>query len=332
MAEVVLEVKDLKKYFPIPTGFFGRIREWVKAVDGVSLTIRRGETLGLVGESGCGKTTLGKCIVRLLEPTDGQVIFQGTDILALQASAIRALRSEIQIVFQDPRSSLDPQMSVKELVAEGLRAHSAFREVEVDRKVRAALQAVGLSERDVMRYPHMFSGGQQQRIALARMLVLSPKFVVLDEPTSALDVSIQATLLNLLKRLQTEFSLTYILISHDIRAIRALADRVAVMYLGKIVEQGVTDRILSNPIHPYTKALLSAVPIPDPSRRRKRLLVPGEIPSAVNPPPACRFHPRCPFVFDRCRVETPRLMEIEKGHYVACHLYDKERFGTDTPN
>lgn len=319
MSETILEVRDLKKYFPIPVGFFGRVRKWVKAVDGVSLTIRRGETLGLVGESGCGKTTLGKCIVRLLEPTAGQVIFRGTDILTLGSRAVQALRSEMQIVFQDPRSSLDPQMSVKELVAEGLRAHAAFRQIEINRKVSGVLQAVGLSGRDIMRYPHMFSGGQQQRIAFARMLVLNPLFVVLDEPTSALDVSIQATLLNLLKRLQTEFSLTYILISHDVRAIRALADRVAVMYLGKIVEEGPTERVLTRPIHPYTKALLAAVPVPDPNRSILDLpLLTGDVPDPSNIPRGCAFHPRCPMAQPNCRVFVPQLEFANEAHRVAC--------------
>ncbi|MDR5695681.1 MAG: ABC transporter ATP-binding protein [Armatimonadota bacterium] len=317
--ETILEVRNLKKYFPITKGFiFQRQVGAVKAVDGVSFTIRRGETLGLVGESGCGKTTTGRVILRLQEPTAGEVIFEGKNVFALNKEELRRMRRDMQIIFQDPYSSLNPRMTVGDIVGEPLEIHNIARGREKLRRVQELLEVVGLSPYHVNRYPHEFSGGQRQRIGIARALALNPKLIICDEPVSALDVSIQAQILNLLEDLQKEFKLTYLFIAHDLSVVRHISDRVAVMYLGKIVELAPTDQLFENPQHPYTEALLSAVPIPDPEVKRERIILPGDVPSPVNPPPGCRFHTRCLYARDQCRVEEPPLEEVAPGHYAAC--------------
>lgn len=328
MGEVILRVTDIKKYFPIRGGFFDRVLKWVKAVDGVSFTLEKGRTLGLVGESGCGKTTLGKCIVRLLEPDSGRIEFKRINILDLSAEKIKRMRAEVQMVYQDPRSSLDPRMTVREIVAEGLRVHYPRKgQIDMGGKVKAALEAVGLSHKDAARYPHMFSGGQQQRIGVARALILNPSLMVLDEPTSALDASVQAKLFNLFSHLRAGFDLTFLFISHDMRAIRAMSDRTAVMYLGKILEEGSTESIFEDPRHPYTKALMSALPLPDPTRPLTELVkITGEPPDPSNIPPGCRFEPRCrEVVGDICATSEPEPVYIDEEHYVACHKYNGKR-------
>lgn len=317
--ETILEVRNLKKYFPITKGFiFQRQVGAVKAVDGVSFTIRRGETLGLVGESGCGKTTTGRVILRLQEPTAGEVIFEGRNVFALNKEELRRMRRDMQIIFQDPYSSLNPRMTVGDIVGEPLEIHNIARGREKLRRVQELLEVVGLSPYHVNRYPHEFSGGQRQRIGIARALALNPKLIICDEPVSALDVSIQAQILNLLEDLQKEFKLTYLFIAHDLSVVRHISDRVAVMYLGKIVELAPTEQLFENPQHPYTEALLSAVPIPDPEVKRERIILPGDVPSPVNPPPGCRFHTRCLYAEERCRLEEPPLEEVAPGHFAAC--------------
>jgi oligopeptide/dipeptide ABC transporter ATP-binding protein len=314
-------VRDLKKYFPVRRGLLQRVVAWVKAVDGVSFNIRRGETLGLVGESGCGKTTVGRTILRLIEPTAGEVYFEGRNIFALNKSELKALRRDMQIIFQDPYSSLDPRMPVGASIAEGLAVHGIGTPKERMEMVIDLLRKVGLEDYHARRYPHEFSGGQRQRIVIARALALRPKFIVCDEPISALDVSIQAQIINLLKELQEEFHLTYLFIAHNLSVIEHVSDRVAVMYLGKIVELTSREELYRNPLHPYTQALLSAVPIPDPTLKRERILLKGDVPSPLNPPSGCRFHPRCPVAMAHCAREEPPFINVgtpQQEHWVAC--------------
>ncbi len=323
--ETLLEVRNLVKYFPIKGGLLQRTVGYVKAVDGVSFTVRRGETLGLVGESGCGKTTVGRTILRLIPATSGEVLFEGRDVFKLNAREMKALRKDMQIIFQDPYSSLDPRMPIGESVAEGLLVHGVKDARKRNEIVIEMLRKVGLEDYHARRYPHEFSGGQRQRIGIARALALRPKFIVCDEPVSALDVSIQSQVLNLLKDLQAEFGLTYLFIAHNLSVVEHISDRVGVMYLGKLVE--LTDRVtlFRDPLHPYTKALLSAIPIPDPTaQKRERMILQGEVPSPVNPPRGCRFHPRCPFAVDRCKVEEPPLEELRPGHFAACWVAKDE--------
>lgn len=318
---VLLEVRNLVKYFPVRGGVFRRVVAWVKAVDDVSFTIHEGETLGLVGESGCGKTTVGQAILRLTEPTRGQVIFDGQDLLELKGEALKRARRNLQIVFQDPYGSLDPRLPIGESIAEGLHIHKIGTPAERFEIVLEMLRKVGMEDYHAMRYPHEFSGGQRQRIGIARALVLRPKFLVLDEPVSALDVSIQAQVLNLLRDLQREFGLTYLFIAHNLGVVEHISDRVAVMYLGKIVEVAPRDVLFGNPLHPYTQALMSAIPIPDPTIKRQRIILKGDVPSPLNPPSGCRFHPRCPMAMGICSRQEPELREVAPGHFVHCWLY-----------
>ena len=320
---VLLSVEHLKKYFPVRRGLFSRTVGHVKAVDDVSFTIRRGETLGLVGESGCGKTTAGRSILRLIEPTAGRVQFEGRDVASAAGSDLRRLRRDMQIVFQDPFSSLNPRMTVQAIVEEGLIVHGLGQRDERRHRVRQALERVGLDPDYAGRYPHEFSGGQRQRIGVARALVLEPKFLILDEPISALDVSIQSQIINLLADLREQFSLTYLFISHDLSVVQYLSDHVVVMYLGEIVESAPREELYANPLHPYTQALLSAIPTMDPAARRERIVLSGDVPSPLNPPSGCRFHPRCPLAMDVCRRESPRELRIGE-HLVRCHAVEQE--------
>ncbi len=322
-SKILLEVKNLKKYFPIKAGVFKRTVGWVKAVDGVSFYIRKGETLGLVGESGCGKTTTGQTILRLIEPTSGTVHYGGVDLLSLSKRKMNKYRSKLQIIFQDPYSSLDPRMRVKDIIAEGLKsAHIGGSRKNRYDIVKKYMDRVGLSPLYMNRFPHEFSGGQRQRIGIARALVLNPELIVCDEAVSALDVSIQAQILNLLDDLQKDFNLTYLFIAHDLNVVKHISDRIVVMYLGKIVEIANKHELFINPLHPYTKALLSANPIPDPTVKRKdRIILRGDVPSPANPPSGCRFHPRCWMAKPICSQEDPPLIEVQPDHYVACHFW-----------
>ncbi len=322
--EMLIEVRNLKKHFPISGGgIISRTVAHVKAVDGVSFDIRRGETLGLVGESGCGKTTIGKTLLRLQEPTDGQVLFEGKNIYDLGREDMRKLRREMQIIFQDPYASLNPRMTVGEIIGEPLEIHSVARGAEKTKRVQQLLDVVGLASFHSRRYPHEFSGGQRQRIGIARALALNPKLIVCDEPVSALDVSIQSQVLNLLEDLQKEFNLTYLFIAHGLAVVKHVSDRVGVMYLGKMVEISPAAILYSNPLHPYTEALMSAIPIPDPTIKRERIVLEGDVPSPINPPKGCRFHTRCRYaqqVGEKCWTEEPPLIDMGGDHWVACHL------------
>jgi peptide/nickel transport system ATP-binding protein/oligopeptide transport system ATP-binding protein len=314
----LLVVQDLVKYFPVRGGLLQRVKDWVKAVDQVSFTVKEGETLGLVGESGCGKTTVGRALLRLIEPTSGKVDFDGVDVLSLKGKELKAMRRNMQIIFQDPYASLDPRIPVGESIKEGLNIHNIGTRREREDVVQDVLRKVGLEDYHARRYPHEFSGGQRQRIGIARALALQPKFIVADEPVSALDVSIQSQVLNILKDLQGEFHLTYLFIAHNLSVVEHISDRVAVMYLGKVVEITTRDQLFANPLHPYTKALMSAIPIPNPTLKRERIILQGDVPSPLNPPAGCRFHPRCPIAIDACSLEVPPLVEVAPGHEVAC--------------
>jgi peptide/nickel transport system ATP-binding protein len=320
----LLEVTGLKKYFPVRSGIFSRVSAWVQAVDDVTFHLNQGETLGLVGESGCGKTTVGRSILRLMEPTAGEVIFEGKNVLTLTPRELRQTRRRMQIIFQDPYSSLNPRMTIGAIVAEPLKIHEIAKGQDLQDQVNQLFIRVGLRPEHQSRYPHEFSGGQRQRVGIARALALNPKFIVCDEAVSALDVSIQAQILNLLRDLQQEFHLSYLFITHDLNVVQYLADRIAVMYVGKFAEVAPTEDLFSTPKHPYTQALLSANPVPDPTAPPKRIILPGDVPSPLNPPNGCRFHPRCPEVMDVCKTVEPKLTQIgppEKGHQVWCHLY-----------
>jgi oligopeptide/dipeptide ABC transporter ATP-binding protein len=319
-APPVLEVTDLKKHFPIQKGLLRRVTGHVFAVDGVSFSIMGGETLGLVGESGCGKSTVGRTLLRLIEPTSGSIRIDGEDITGLDKAALRPYRRQMQIIFQDPFSCLDPRMSAGDIVGEPLSVHGIARGNERRSQVAALFDRVGLREAQMDNYPHQFSGGQRQRIGIARALALNPKLIIGDEPVSALDVSIQAQVLNLMMDLQREFGLAYLFISHNLAVVEHISHHIAVMYLGRIVEYTDKKTLFTRALHPYTESLLSAVPVPDPTIRRNKRVLQGDVPSPVKPPSGCHFHTRCPYVFDRCRVETPALREVLPGQRVACHL------------
>nr|WP_278678322.1 dipeptide ABC transporter ATP-binding protein [Clostridium paraputrificum] len=317
--EVILKVENLKKYFPIKGGFFSKTIGNVKAVDGVSLEVRKGETLGIVGESGCGKSTTGRAILQLLKPTGGKVYFKDQDLSKLSKKEMRALRPKMQLIFQDPYSSLNPRMTVGQIIGEALIDHKMATKENLREKVLEVMDLCGLAEYQIDRFPHEFSGGQRQRIGIARALALDPEFIVADEPVSALDVSIQAQIINLLVKLQKEKGFSYMFISHDLSVVEHLCQRVGVMYLGSMVELADKDELFDNPLHPYTKALLSAIPIPDPTIKRDRIILTGDIPSPANPPKGCKFHTRCPYATDKCKKEAPEYREIKEGHFVACH-------------
>ncbi len=322
--QYLLMVNNLKKYFPIKGGMISKTVGFVKAVDGVTFNLKRGTTMGLVGESGCGKTTTGRTILRLSgDKTDGQVLFNGQEVYDLDTKQLRALRTKMQIIFQDPFSSLSPRLPVGEIIGEAVREHGIVSKAEYNDYIDEVMDNCGLQPFHKDRYPHEFSGGQRQRICIARALALNPEFIVCDEPVSALDVSIQAQIINLLKELQDKYKLTYLFISHDLSVVEHISDTVGVMYLGNLVEYGRTEDIFRNPLHPYTKALFSAIPIPDPTAKMDRIVLEGAIPSPSNPPSGCKFHTRCAYCTERCKTEAPVQREIEPDHYVVCHLYDE---------
>jgi peptide/nickel transport system ATP-binding protein/oligopeptide transport system ATP-binding protein len=325
-AEALLQVNDLVKHFPVRSGVLQRVSAWVKAVDGVTFEIRKGETFGLVGESGCGKTTVGRTILRLIEPTGGEVYFEGEDVFGQGKRDMKRLRRDMQLIFQDPFSSLDPRMPIGESIAEGLTVHG-IKGAEADKIIRRVLKEVGLHPEHSRRYPHEFSGGQRQRIGIARALALRPKLIVCDEPVSALDVSIQSQVLNLLDDLQKEYGLTYLFIAHNLSVVEHISHRVGVMYLGKMVELTDRDSLFANPLHPYTKALISAVPVPDPGLKRERIILEGDVPSPLNPPDGCHFHPRCPIAEEICGRVDPEWRNVGTAgleHMVACHLVEDD--------
>jgi len=317
----LLEVRNLKKYFPVRKGITSRTIGWVRAVDGVGFALEQGETLGLVGESGCGKTTLGRCLLRLIEPTEGEIQFEGKDLLEMDREELRKVRARLQIIFQDPYSSLNPRMTLEEIIAEPLRNHTQASRRAIRDRVSFLMEKVGLHPEQTRRYPHEFSGGQRQRIGIARALALNPQVIVCDEPVSALDVSIQAQVINLLVKLQEEMGLSYLFIAHDLSLVEHISDRVAVMYLGKIVELAKDTDLYTSPKHPYTEALLSAVPIPNPKMKKKRILLEGDIPTPINLPRGCRFYSRCPRRLNICKADEPEFKSLGKGHGVSCHLY-----------
>ncbi|MBB6177091.1 oligopeptide transport system ATP-binding protein [Anoxybacillus tengchongensis] len=321
MNEPLLQVKGLKKYFPIMAGLFNKQIGQVKAVDDLSFSVYRGETLGIVGESGCGKSTTGRMLLRLIEPTEGSIVFENEEVTKLSPQQLRKVRRDMQMIFQDPFASLNPRHTVEKILEEPLIVHGIGSKEERRKKVREMLEVVGLSSYHAKRYPHQFSGGQRQRIGIARALMTKPKLIIADEPVSALDVSIQAQVLNLLEDLQKEFGLTYIFIAHDLGVVRHISDRVGVMYLGRMVELANSEDVYRNPKHPYTQALLEAVPIPDPEYKKEKQLLSGDLPSPSNPPAGCAFHTRCQACMDICKTTKPAWKEVEQGHYVACHLY-----------
>jgi oligopeptide transport system ATP-binding protein len=321
MKQPLVEVKNLRKYFPIKKGIFSRTVNHVKAVDGLDFTIYKGETLGLVGESGCGKSTTGRTILQLLKPSEGEVLYEGKNLVAMPKNELRKLRRDLQIVFQDPYASLDPRLTVGEVISEPLEIHNICSGKEKQKRVEKLLNDVGLNSFHANRYAHEFSGGQRQRIGIARALALNPKLIVADEPVSALDVSIQSQVITLLQDLQEQYNLTYLFIAHDLSVVKHISDRVGVMYLGRIVEIGDKDNIYDNPLHPYTKSLLSAVPVPNPLVKRERIILKGDVPSPSNPPTGCTFHTRCSECMEICRTERPKFKQVE-GRYIACHLYN----------
>jgi oligopeptide/dipeptide ABC transporter ATP-binding protein len=322
MTKPLLEIRGLKKHFPIKTGFFNKTTGQVKAVDGVDLKVYPGETLGIVGESGCGKSTTGRSILRLLEPTAGEVWFDGKDLAKLEKEQMRQMRKDLQMIFQDPYASLNPRKTVKQILLEPLEVHGIGTSKERLKTVEEIIEIVGLSKQHLNRNPQDFSGGQRQRIGIARALVLKPKLIIADEPVSALDVSIQSQILNLLKDLKKEFNLTLIFISHDLSVVKHICDRVAVMYLGNVVEIADKKKLFNNPSHPYTKALLSALPVPNPNVKRERIILEGDLPSPANPPSGCAFHPRCSYAMDICKTKQVNLSDIGEGQLVACHLFN----------
>ena len=319
--DTLLTIDDLQVHFPIKKGLLSRTIGYVYAVDGVSFALDKGETLGLVGESGCGKTTTGLALLRLIEPTGGQVMFQGKDISKMTKAELRALKRQIQIIFQDPYSSLNPRMTVNQILSDPMEIHGAYKGAERKDRIAYLLEKVGFTPEQGRRYPHEFSGGQRQRIGIARALALNPKVIIGDEPVSALDVSIQAQIINLLIDLQKEFHLSYIIIAHDLAVVEHICDRIAVMYLGKIMEMGSYKDLYDDPKHPYTQALLSAIPVPDPKTTKKRIILQGDVPSPIHPPPGCSFHPRCAYKMDGCDKREPQLKDIGGSHYVACYLF-----------
>ena len=322
-AETLLEVKNLKKYFDASSGLFGKNKKYVQAVDDVSFELKKGETLGLVGESGCGKSTTGRTIIKLYEPTEGQIIFKGQDISKLKKSEMLPFRKNMQMIFQDPYASLNTRMTVGDIIAEPLEIHGMATKAEMKDKVQQLLHDVGLNPDHAARYPHEFSGGQRQRIGIARALAVEPDFIICDEPISALDVSIQAQVVNMLEDLQKNRGLTYLIIAHDLSMVKYISDRIGVMYLGKMVEMTFSDELYKNPLHPYTQALLSAIPIPDPdiAKQSHRILLTGDVPSPIDPPSGCRFRTRCPKAMDICKEAEPQMKELAPGHFCACHLY-----------
>lgn len=324
MAEDLLKVEGLKQYYPVSDGLFGT-KAFVKAVDGVDFEVKKGEVFGIVGESGCGKSTLGKAICKLIEPTDGKIILDGEDIRGYNSKKMRNVRKKVQMVFQDPYASLNPRMSIHDILAEPLQIHGLVNgKQEIDEAVVRLLREVGMDDYHARRYPHEFSGGQRQRIGIARALAVRPQLIIADEPVSALDVSIQSQVLNLMSKLKKEYHLTYIFIAHDLSVVEHISDRIGVMYLGNFVEEANKENLYKNPMHPYTQALLSAVPIPDPTVKKERIILEGSIPSAINPPSGCKFHTRCPKCMEICKKEAPKKYQVGEDHFVYCHLYDKE--------